>query len=762
VIATHLVSSSDLPAWAVALAVVFSVTSSVILLLELRRRERGGVVIVATGILAVAGLLVAILRPVRIASRESLVGARVVVLADASRSMALEGVDGTRRDARDRAIERLLASAKDARFTVLGFGEGVPRPLDVTKKTAGDHRSDLAAAVSALGASADERPRAVVVVSDGRLDDPPEGDSVTALKALGQSLGVPIHAVATDRDAPPDASVRHVAAAGAAVAHVPLPLRIDVGCTGLACDELTVTARELRDDGPPALLATGLAHLKGGKGTLDLTVTLDRAGARILEIAVASPAGDTIPENDRRLVTFDVARERVRVLHVAGEPTNDVRALREWLKRDASIDVVAFFILRTQSDTPQAADRDLALIPFPVDELFTEHLPSFDAVILQDFDAQPYGLEKHLPALARYVRNGGGLIMVGGDNAFVKGGYANTPLGDPTGVLPVLLDGTPGATPADLAPFTPSWTDAGSFAPLLAPLRAAVGDELPVMPGANVLGDAREGSVVLWQHPTRKTPKGAPMPVLVVGEQGDGRTIALGVDGGWQLEFSQLGARTGGRGHAALWDGLLGWLMRDPRFEPAQLSLPSGCTAGTPSTLRAHLLPLAAGLPTVGATAGTRPEKITLDVTRIDRAGPPDRGRANGAPKGAGPVHLEAVRSSGDVTDVTVPALESGGYTARLHALGGATTRFDFACEAGGEEWADSRPDPARLKALAEATGGTFRWADDDMSKLPLPAPTRVSSERHVVPLAPPWAWTLFAAMALGGHWIARRRSGLS
>ena len=52
-----------------------------------------------------------------------------------------------------------------------------------------------------------------------------------------------------------------------------------------AGDELTVTARELREDGPPALLATGLSHLKDGKGTVDLSVTLERAGAPVLLLA---------------------------------------------------------------------------------------------------------------------------------------------------------------------------------------------------------------------------------------------------------------------------------------------------------------------------------------------------------------------------------------------------------------------------------------------------------------------------------------------
>jgi hypothetical protein len=110
---------------------------------------------------------------------------------------------------------------------------------------------------------------------------------------------------------------------------------------------------------------------------------------------------------------------------------------------------------------------------------------------------------------------------------------------------------------------------------------------------------------------------------------------------------------------------------------------------------------------------------------------------------------------------VQLPALPAGGYTARLRLGAGPTTRRDFACESGGDEWADSRPDVDRLRAIADATKGTFRSAGDDIA-LPLPKPAVVSAERHVVPLAPTWVWTLAAAVALGAHWFARRRSGLS
>jgi uncharacterized membrane protein len=739
---THLGPSGDLSPWAVWLAVALAVANLVLLFVEMRRRERAGVLIAATGVVAIAALLIAVLRPARVSGRESVVGARVVVLADTSRSMALAQDDGPRWAARDRAIAALAKAAPNVRLAVLGFGSGAPVPLAPSpagggELTALEPHSALGAAVRGLAASADERPAAVVVVSDGRLDDPPEDASDATLASLGASLHVPIDAIATTRDAPADASVRRVSAAGAAVAHVPLPLRVEVGCAGgLTCDEMTVTARELRDDGPPTVLASGVAHLKEGKASLDLTVTLERAGSRIVEVAIAAPPGDRIPENDRRLVTFDVARERVRVLHVAGRPTNDVRALRQWLKSDASVDVVAFFILRTPTDDVHASQNELALIPFPVDELFNEHLPSFDAIVLQDFDAQPYGLEKYLPNVERYVRGGGGLVMVGGQNSFVAGGYANTPL---AAVLPVGLDGSSAATSADTSPFVPEWTTEGRAAPLLAPLRDVVGDELPQMPGANVLGDLRPGAVALWSHPGRTTRSGAPMPVLAVGEQGDGRSIALGVDGAWLLEFSALGARTAGRGHGALWDGLLGWLMRDPRFEPAQMEIAGGCTAGVPSVLRVRTLPF---------TAPAQENKLELEITRIDER--------------ASPVRIERPRPS-DATwaELPLPPLPAGGYVARLRVSGGATTRFDFACEAGGDEWADSRPDPSRLERIARASGGAFVLAAD-AAELPLPRPTVVSTERHVTPLAPPWAWTLAAAALLGVHWVARRRSGLA
>jgi uncharacterized membrane protein len=714
-------------------AIALALLSLILLVVELRRRRGSGVLVALTGLAATALLTLAVLRPASVLSRSNMVGPRLIVLADRSRSLDLPGDEGTRRETLNHALARLKAAAGQARLRVLGFGEGAAAPWDpaATPEAPPAPHSDLGAALMSLASLPEERPASIVVLSDGRFDRPAEERAGEAVQEELRGLRVPVHTVSLARAAVPDASIRAVRAAGAAVAHQPLPLTIQIGCDGgLACDDIVVSAKELIEGGPPALLASGTAHVNQGTATVELSITLDRSGSRIVEVGIQAPQGDTIPDNDRRLVAFDVARDRVRVLHVAGRPSYDVRALRMWLKSDASVDVVAFFILRTSGDDVNAGEDDLALIPFPVHELFSEHLPSFDAVVLQDFNAQPYELLQHLPALARYVEHGGGLIMVGGPDSFAGGHYAGTRLAD---VLPVALESSSSAF--DLAPFKPSYTDVARSAPVLRSLRSFNGDALPEMAGANKVGEARPGSSVLWTHPKLKTASGAPMPVLALGEKGDGRAIALAIDGTYRLAYSALGSETAGRAHAALWDGLLGWLMRDPRYEPAQIELDHPCIADVPLSLKIRPLPGSEGA-------------LNVEVAEL---------------QGRKVLFRQKPRSikGGEPFSVDVGKLPPGGYSARVWVGTGPSTRKDFACERGGDEWADSRPDEARLRDIASVTGGKFLRAAD-AGQIPLPPATEVAVERRVQPVLPSWVWSLMAAVALGAHWIARRKTGLA
>lgn len=761
---TSVVPAEGTAPWLVVAVLAIAVASLVLLFFELRRaREAPRGTLVATGLLAALALVLAVVRPHRLRAREVSIAPRVVVLVDRSRSMALSSttsVDGRPRiDVADDVVEKLKQSL-GGRVDVLSLGaagglrEGSAKGPPLLR--ADGAASDLASAIRALSERHEDPPSAVVVVSDGRVEI---GDLAE------RKVGPVVHAVAIGDGSPPDASIRAVRLAGAAVAHQKLPLQIEVACTGgLSCGDLTITVRELRERDPSAatgsdILATGTASIKDGTALIELPITLERAGTRALEVSIAAPKGDAIPDNDRRLLSIDVARERVRVLHIAGRPTFDVRALRTWLKSDAAIDVVSFFILRTPGDEVNAPDDELALIPFPVRELFTEHLPSFDAVLFQDFDAEPYGLTPHLPAIAKYVEHGGGIVHIGGPNAFSAGGYANSPLARVTPVEMPRVEG--GQQAHDGVSFVPIATPAAKGAPILSEVVSILGDELPEFQGTSLLGDVRGGGIPLWVHPKRTTSKGKPMPILAIGDVGDGRSIALGLDSTRILGFSAFAAKSGGRAYDALWRGLLGWLMRDPRYEPVRGRLvhASGagpCLAGAPAAMRIEASPV------VG------PARVRATIKDLE----PPRAKAGES------LPAEVDQQIDGTPPILVPLgvsgasgiAPSGGFALRL-AIGEANddakvpsalaTRALATCERGGDEWADPRPDRQKLEAIARTNGGVV-VAANDTGAIPTPRAAVVSIERNVAPILPTWGWAALAAIALGLHWFVRRRGGLA
>ncbi|MCH2110964.1 MAG: glutamine amidotransferase, partial [Polyangiaceae bacterium] len=377
---------------------------------------------------------------------------------------------------------------------------------------------------------------------------------------------------------------------------------------------------------------------------------------------------------------------------------------------------------------------------FPVNELFTEHLPSFDAVILQDIDARRYGLDVHFESLSRYVQDGGGLIMVGGPEAFASGGYANTAIED---VLPVSLH--LGGKLVERTPFTPQYTAVGAVAAPLGPLRELLQQKLPRFSGANLVGKAKENAIVLWEHPSQK-PLGnfgpaslssqeksleadLKMPVLTLGEFGDGRSIALTVDGSHRLGFGKLGAQVAGKGHGALWEGLLGWLMRDPRFEPLRIRTQGPCESSQPFQLEVSSLP--------GAKDIQFSVESLADATRVSP---------------------QQVENQSHRHIFTVPPLAAGAWLARAQVGDGPATRLFFACEKGGAAFGETRPDLPRLRELAQARGGEFLEAGP--IGFPRPKAQSVVLAKTVDELLPAWIWSLLAGLFLSLSWWFRRSAG--
>ena len=94
--------SGDLARGWLWVGLALAVASVVLLAVELfvrRTTQKPSLRVGATGLLAVVLLMLAVLRPVRVFERASTVGARLVVLADASRSIDLPADGNERRRA---------------------------------------------------------------------------------------------------------------------------------------------------------------------------------------------------------------------------------------------------------------------------------------------------------------------------------------------------------------------------------------------------------------------------------------------------------------------------------------------------------------------------------------------------------------------------------------------------------------------------------------------------------------------------------------
>lgn len=304
-----------------------------------------------------------------------------------------------------------------------------------------------------------------------------------------------------------------------------------------------------------------------GFGNVEFTVKPNDAGRFAWEVRIPVSPMDAAPQNNRFPVVLRVVRSQYRVLQVCGSPSYDQKFLRLFLKQDLSVDLVSFFILRTNEDMDVGWGQDeLSLIAFPYEQLFSEELENFDVVIFQNFDYAPYfsfKSEKLLANIADYVQEGHGFVMIGGDRSFDLGLYAGTPIED---ILPVQL-GVSGVLSSEER-FTPSLTQAGAFHPITRlngnpEENENIWKNLSKMDGFNKNQGLVTGGAALLSHPTELV-HGKPMPILAVREAGQGRVMSLSVDSSWRWSFSEAVEGSGNQAYLRFWKNSLQWLVGDP------------------------------------------------------------------------------------------------------------------------------------------------------------------------------------------------------
>ena len=343
----------------------------------------------------------------------------------------------------------------------------------------------------------------MVLISDGvdtgRIG---EGPLDATTRADLEALGAPVHTVGLGETSLRDLSVAAVLADDFAFVRTPVNIEAVIRQTGLADRQVDVT---LARDGRP--IANRSVVLRGphSEERVSFDWLPDHPGTSVFRVSTPVLAGEALASNNEQTFTVKVIRDRVRVLHLCGRPSWDQRFLRAMLRRDPNVDLVSFFILRTETDEQPWNRDELSLIPFPTYEIFEEQLRSFDLVIFQNFNYAPYGVEPFLPGVRDYVEGGGAIAMIGGDLSFASGGYGATPLAD---VLPVELPVTPpaltGAPDPELTTdaFKPRLTPEGRGHPVTSLLLDPRDNELrwaklPALEGVNRVPRAKPGAATL-------------------------------------------------------------------------------------------------------------------------------------------------------------------------------------------------------------------------------------------------------------------------
>lgn len=678
---------------------------------------------------------------------------RVAVLIDDSASMGLtDQPEGPTRLDRARAAVRASADTFAAwkgrhKVDLFRFSD-VVSPLADVSALAGKGRATLIReALEQLRERYGSSDLAgVILVSDGAATGDLADGAGGEVQASLASIEAPVHTLLAARPGLKDVAVADVLADEFAFVRTVFRVEAVLRTTGFAARRVKVT---LSGEGKP--LRFKWVDLPAGDAEVKVAFEISpaRLGRYVYQISVPPAEGEVVEANNRRAFSVRVIRDKIRVLQVAGRPSWDVRALRGMLKRNPNVDLISFFILRTDVDLPKAADAELSLIRFPTRELFLEQLPSFDLVVLQDFNFGPYGIAPYLENIRAYVEGGGALAVLGGPLAFGSGDWAGTPVGR---ALPVVLPRSGGDALLDTRRFRPRLTRAGKAHPITA-LRAEQADNnqawahLPELEGANRILGLRDGAVALAVHPAMKDQRGAPMPVIVAGQYGKGRTLAVATDSLWRWGFAAaMSGDDQGRAYLEFWENATRWLLDDPDFRYLRAEAD-----------RVSYEPGMAG---------------RVDVRLLDRDYKPASGKvkielARGAdPKRAKEVLSKAVETGSDGRGaLELPGLEAGVYRLRASAdVDGyrASAGDVFIVRDASAELASPAPAPAQLERIALLTGGRFLGPAEAIPEdLPLNEPriVRVDRRSELELWSRPWLLVL-ALLLLGAEWALRQKWG--
>lgn len=715
-----------LPPWSQS-AIAAAVAVLLVLATIRRWREGRGLWPLVIRSVIIVALLVLALNPQAFMPREKKSKPRLMVLVDASASMATRDVEQNSRFGAALAVltnaATLASLERDFAIEVRRFGKQAQRvdPVTLRADDAREEVSDLGAALmAAAGEQGEVKEQAgVVLISDGRATTPGALDA--AQVALARSapfwtwrLGGPV----LRRDLRVETSGADTLAFSGAETELAATLHTE----GYPNRSFRV---ELLNDGKVVETRDVLPETNGVARAV-FRVRAPAAGEARFVVRAPALADEADGSNNERPLFLRSVGEKVRVLVAEGQPHWDTKFLVQTLKRDARVELTAVYRLN--------ATRHVALVSSNANETRVDRdLFPRDAAAMDNFDVIVLGREAEAffdanteALLTDFVsRRGGSLILARGK-----------PYG---GRFPALAKLEPlvwGSGATMQARFQP--TDAGRESPVFD--LGAAGALDPLLARLPAFDQA---ALTLGEKPLAVplATAGADGPVLVAYQRyGQGRVLSLNASGLWRWAFGGAEQAESEAAYHRFWVAMLQWLLAGNQFLPgADVSLTSARRQYTSEQPLQFFI-------------GTRNLDRVAYQPKLIIESPSGRVEVEPRPRGEG--YLAEVG----------PFPPGTCHVTLKNNLGKpAEVKLDVDVVNASVEQRELSADPAMMKQLAAVSGGA------EISGADLPRMAEVLRKWEAArelshrqqPLWDRWWWMTALCGLLGAEWWLRRREGL-
>ncbi len=722
-----------------------------------------------------------------------------VILADNSHGMTMKDAGATR--TRGEEMRELLTSDMVTWQTRLNEDFQVRRYLfdsrlqssrDLSELVFDGRASSLGSALDAIKERYKGQPLAgVLLFSDGNATDLAEN--------TGHLEGMPpIYPVIIGREeAIKDISIQNIAITQTSFEDAPVTIQIDVEAAGYA--KTNVVAQIVDAQGEVVNSSTQMAEedreslvfrFRMRPKTSEIAFFRARVAAETEIDSLDDPArsSEATTANNSRVIVVDRDRGPYRILYVCGRPNWEFKFLNRSVTEDDQIELVALQrvarrepkfefkgragestnpLFRGFDKTGEETERydQPVLIRLNVrDETelrdgfpdTREELFVYDAVIIDDLEAEYFTYDQ-MSLIKEFVsERGGGFLMLGGQECFQQGKYANTPVGD---LLPVYLDFIKDTSPLDRLAF--SLTREGWLQPWarLYETEAEERERLDRMPKFRVINrvrDVKPGASVIGEVRDQDDDR---YPALVVHRFGRGRAGAVLLGDLWRWTMRREEGDPDDLGK--MWRQLIRWLVADI---PRRIELESKVVAGDPN----HAIQLntrakdAKFEPLDNGTVQLTVESVLRGAAMAESDA--ETGSSTNVVKLAPEPSLA---EAGLYEDRHVPR-HTGGYKAMAtvtdeNGVEAGRAEIGWTVDFAADEFRSLRPNRGLMETLARQTGGEVVEARD-LSSFVSTLPNRKApvTENWSFPLWHTPVVFLFALGCFVAEWGLRRWKGMA